>query len=361
MKSERITLYCKEGSSDKEYQAELVSKNGSGTFLVNYAFGRRGSTLQTGTKTPKPVPYEQAKKIFDGLIKEKTGKGYTQGPDGTPYQHTDKDDTSIRCQLLNPVTDAELPRLIDDPEYWLQEKKDGRRMLVRKTGQSVTGINRKGLAVALPAPVASEAKTLAGEFIMDGECVGDTLFAFDLLTADGTDIRGLCYAERLKRLTSLICGKKCGHIMLVETAMPAASKRILFERLKSAQIEGVVFKQCAAPYTAGRPASGGSQLKYKFYTTASVIVAKVNGDKRSVALELVAGKNKRVSAGNVTIPPNHAIPKPGAIVEIRYLYVIRGSGSLFQPVYLGVRDDIDVRACSVGQLKYRAGDEDDDA
>ena len=54
MKTERITLYFKEGASDKEYQAELVSKNGSGAFVVNYAFGRRGATLQTA-EAPRPT------------------------------------------------------------------------------------------------------------------------------------------------------------------------------------------------------------------------------------------------------------------------------------------------------------------
>jgi len=32
---------------------------------------------------------------------------------------------------------------------------------------------------------------------------------------------------------------------------------------------------------------------------------------------------------------------------------------LYQPVYLGKRDDINVAACTVGQLKLKAGEEDD--
>ena len=64
--------------------------------------------------------------------------------------------------------------------------------------------------------------------------------------------------------------------------------------------------------------------------------------------------------GNVTIPPNAAIPRIGNILEVRYLYCYR-AGSLFQPCFLGVRDDLDASACVVKQLKYRAADEDDDA
>ena len=98
-------------------------------------------------------------------------------------------------------------------------------------------------------------------------------------------------------------------IHLVETHFTAGQKREAFDRLKSGNREGVVFKHTDAPYIAGRPASGGPQLKYKFCETASFIVGKVNA-KRSVSLLLHAGKNI-TAAGNVTIPPNHEIPKPG--------------------------------------------------
>ena len=70
--------------------------------------------------------------------------------------------------------------------------------------------------------------------------------------------------------------------------------------------EGVVFKDMDAPFSAGRPNSGGSQLKFKFVETASFVVTGVNG-KRSVTLALYDG-DRLVPAGNVTIPPNLAIP-----------------------------------------------------
>jgi bifunctional non-homologous end joining protein LigD len=57
--------------------------------------------------------------------------------------------------------------------------------------------------------------------------------------------------------------------------------------------------------------------------------------------------------GNVTIPPNHTVPANGSIVEVRYLYAFPG-GSVFQPVYLGQRDDVTRRECHVSQLKLKA-------
>ena len=141
------------------------------------------------------------------------------------------------------------------------------------------------------------------------------------------------------------------HIDLMESAYLPRQKRDLFERLKARNREGVVFKRSDEIYTAGRPNSGGPRLKFKFVDTASFIVIKVNG-KRSVSLMVFDG-DKVVPVGNVTIPPNHEIPGIGAVVETRYLYMHR-RGSLFQPVYLGTRDDIPAKECTLDQLKFKA-------
>ena len=94
---ESITLYYREGSSDKVYQACIQPQGGG--HMVHFAYGRRGSTLTTGTKTTSPVDYQTAKSIFDKLVREKTAKGYTPGEDGTRYQHTEKaaKATGIQC------------------------------------------------------------------------------------------------------------------------------------------------------------------------------------------------------------------------------------------------------------------------
>jgi bifunctional non-homologous end joining protein LigD len=48
------------------------------------------------------------------------------------------------------------------------------------------------------------------------------------------------------------------------------------------------------------------------------------------------------------------VPAPGEVVEVRYLYAFRESGSIYQPVYLGKRCDIPASECVTEQLKYRA-------
>jgi bifunctional non-homologous end joining protein LigD len=143
---------------------------------------------------------------------------------------------------------------------------------------------------------------------------------------------------------------------LVQTATDPANKERMFRHLQSEKKEGVVFKRLDAPYTPGRPNSGGNQLKHKFYATLSAVVAQIN-DKRSVELRLLNGQGW-ISVGNVTIPPNFKVPAVGEVVEIRYLYAFRESNALYQPVHLGPRKDVEQHECVLSQLKYKgAGEE----
>ena len=125
--------------------------------------------------------------------------------------------------------------------------------------------------------------------------------------------------------------------------------------LREENKEGIVFKRIDASYVAGRPNSGGTQLKHKFYATLSALVGAINR-QRSIELQLF-NDTGLVTAGNVTIPPNHAIPKVGQVVEVRYLYAFKESGCVYQPVFLGVRSDVLQTECLTRQLKFKNTDE----
>ena len=241
--------------------------------------------------------------------------------------------------------------LLVNPAIVVQQKYDGRRMLLRKEDEQVTAFNKKGQPCGLPTPIRDKAASLGGNFLMDGEAVGDTFYAFDLLESH-TDLRGLAYRLRLSNLEAKLRNIS-GAIQLVPSHDGGGLKKTLFlEQLRREKAEGIVLKNLNAPYSAGRPNSGGDQLKFKFVASASVLVEKVNA-KRSVRIALYRGE-KLVPAGNVTIPPNQPIPKAGDVAEVRYLYAIPESGALYQPVYLGVRDDVDAAECLADQLKYKA-------
>ena len=345
------TLYFREGPSDKVYQACIRPKDNG--FMVHFAYGRRGSTLNTGSKTAAPVEYQIAKGIYDKLIKEKMSKGYLPGTDSHQQAPVEgpKKHSGIQCQLLNPIEEKQAEHLLTNPDYWMQEKMDGRRLLIRKEGDTITGINRLGFITSVPEMIARSASQYKGNFILDGEAVGETLHVFDLLTISGEDMRKLRFAVRYMRLRDLLNAFYHPHIKIVDTYC-SPEMAGMCSQFKGEGKEGVVFKHIDAPYIPGKPNAGGTQLKYKFYETASFIVAKVN-DKRSVSLILFEGDKVR-PAGNVTIPPNHDIPSPGTVVDCRYLYAFKESGSIYQPVYLGPREDILSAECTTTQLKYKA-------
>ena len=348
---ERVTLYYREGSSDKVYQAAMEPAGNQ--FVVNFAYGRRGATLTTGTKTSSPVDYAAAKKIYAKLVSEKKAKGYTEGENGTPYQHADKQASGILPQLLNPIEEAEVELLLRDDNYCAQEKFDGKHLLVRKQDDDLEGINKKGFIVGLPQTVANDLRKLSDSFIPDGESIGDNYHAFDLLEHNGDNLRPLPYRLRLVRLVNLLLSSSPHpYVRLVETAFTTIQKTELWERLRRENREGIVFKRLDAPYTPGKPNSGGPQLKFKFVAEVSVVVAKIN-IQRSVEVSLLKGRSL-VSCGNVTIPANHEIPPVGAVVDVRYLYAYRDSLALYQPVYLGPRDDVEAGECLVSQLKFKA-------
>ena len=348
-----VTLFYREGSSDKIYQV-AIEPNGN-QFVVNFAFGRRGSTLSTGTKTQTPVDIEAAGKIFEKLVNEKKAKGYTEGESGTPYQHSEKQSSGILPQLLNPVDEVEASALVTDSNWCMQEKFDGRRMMLEKQGAAIHGINRKGLMVGLPSPVTVNAQKIHDSFIIDGECVGDMFYAFDILERNGQPQTMLPYQLRLDILADLLNDSQHPNIKLVETAYEAIDKATMLTQLKQQNKEGVVFKRLDASYTAGRPNSGGAQLKHKFYATLSAVVAKIN-KQRSVELRLLNGEGW-IPVGNVTIPANASIPKLGQVIEVRYLYAFPQSHCLFQPTYMGTRSHVNQMECLATQLKYKAGDD----
>jgi bifunctional non-homologous end joining protein LigD len=357
--NKQTTLYYNEGASDKVYEVFIEPKDDG--CIVRFAYGRRGATLQPGIKTPTPVSSEEAERIFDSLVKQKLAKGYRAGEVSPPPVSNDweGEHSGFHCQLLNPIDESAADRYLTDSRWCAQEKFDGRRMLIRKTGETIVGINRRGFFTPIPARIATAALEIPFDFLIDGEAINDRLHAFDLLEFRGRNLKLEPYIDRLAYMVRWV--DTSGGILVVPTALSSEDKIALHHRLRMKDAEGIVFKDIHASYGEGRPNSGGSQLKLKFYVTASFIVGAVHPKKRSIGLGLIDGSGSVVPAGNVTIPPNHEIPETGAIAEVRYLHVFPESGSVYQPVYLGRRDDIALKECVTAQLKYKPSSADEAA
>ena len=357
MEEQHISLRYVGGSSDKVYHLHLVQQ-GAG-WLVNFEYGRYGSTLQSGTKTKAgPVAYADAKKIYDKILKEKTSEGYKPIGETSAGQVASAPVEVAEWvpQLLNPVEETEAKALLYDDDWGMQEKFDGVNRIIGVTEKGEPfAVNKLGKPVPVPAALAEDLKALyqlVGRVIIAGEGMGETIQCHDLLLMT-VDLRNLPFVERYHDLEQL---NETYHLSNLHIAplFLGNDKKGAFQRLRKGNFEGVVFKRLSAPYTSGRPASGGDQLKFKFWAEpAAVIVSKINA-KSSFGMEMLNDEGERVFVGNCTVPVNKDMPKVGDIVEIKYLYIVAEGGHLYQPFYLGPKDAGQVSDCYIRQLKIKA-------
>jgi bifunctional non-homologous end joining protein LigD len=353
LQEESISLFFKEGSSDKVYKVSLNQSIGGWVVDVNY--GRRGGTLNALRKCTG-FPYDKAKKLYDRLIAEKEAKGYRgNGSNATGYTKPDDQSkrlTEYRPQLLMDIREDQIEERLNSDDWLAQEKEDGRRIALIRSKDGVIGANRKGLQVAIPENISKAILKVHSPyaFMLDGEMIGDKFKAFDLLHFEGMNLEKEPYQVRLARTMRVLNLINAYDIIShTATAYPAWEKRELYKKLKEQNREGIVFKRKDAWHVPGR---SSAQVKFKFWATASVVVEQVN-EKRSVLVKVWDEKNDTWEIiGNVSVPVNHTVPVEGDIVDVRYLYAYKG-GSLFQPQYEGKRDDIELEACTIEQLKYK--------
>jgi predicted DNA-binding WGR domain protein len=288
-----------------------------------------------------------------------------QGPDSWPVLNTGFQ-TQNFPQLLNMIDDeAEVERLLDDDDWGMQEKMDGTHKMVQwgrggngspyEHGLWVT--NKKGKVIT-PSPTFVEGlqyvlNPYSGEkshMLLDGEQIGDKFYVFDILEYANADFRSFPYAVRYLRLEEEFKPDHDHRVNIIRVPLyTGEEKRAMYDRFKAEGKEGVVFKKLNATFTAGK--SHRDMVKHKFYATCSCRVSNRATGKQSVGLELLDANGTWVDVGNVTTI-GHATPNPHSTIEVRYLYFFRG-GCLFQPTYIGPRDDVDQEECLMTQLKYK--------
>ena len=114
MQTERVELYFRQGSSDKVYHLQLESAEDR--WSVQAQWGRRGSALQSDVKV-SDTSYEEAKRVYDRILREKTGKGY-QVAQATANGNaaiavglpTTKEHSGHTPELLTPIQEREAER-----------------------------------------------------------------------------------------------------------------------------------------------------------------------------------------------------------------------------------------------------------
>lgn len=361
----QVRLFFQEGSSDKVYEATLVEDGGA--YTVRVAWGRRGAKLNEGAKAVK-VDLAKATRTFDSLIREKRAKGYQEitaevqpaavappeGQGSGSLISGRRAKVGPAAQLLNPLEEHELERFLTDDRVIAQQKVDGQRVLAR-VGTEPIATNREGQLTSVPRALLEGLSYLPPSTIVDGEVVGETLWLFDLLQVGERDLRAKGYWERFTVLSEELEPALCGPVAVLPAFAGTKAKRALHARLVASGAEGIVFKERNAPYTSGRPASGGPQRKLKFIKSADVFILENAGNAyrmgvwdRSTIFEV--GK---VFAGTTNesrrVLDERLRRGERPVAEVRYLYATQDH-QLFQPVFVRLRDDKPAEQCRRDQL-----------
>ena len=365
MQTERVELYFRQGSSDKVYHLQLESAEDR--WSVQAQWGRRGSALQSDVKV-SGTSYEEAKRVYDRILREKTGKGY-QVAQATANGNAaiavglpaTKEHSGHTPELLTPIEEREALLLAQDASWWFQQKFDGRRLAVQKSDGKYSGINKLGQVIPIDSRLTESLGLVqAQDFLADGEITDSRFHIWDLLSVNGTDLRIQPYEIRYVHLTQRFRGVS-DVLRVCETAMTTKAKRDFVKKMHDANAEGFVCKNRNAAYAGGR---AGQHFKCKFVVTASFIVGakpekKAADGHRSIAVYLLE-ENRQRFMGTVGVPDRYRLPNEGEVVEVQYLYCHPGAdGKLIQAKYFGkVRNDINFAECCVGQLKVKANDGD---
>lgn len=359
-------LHCTTGTSDKIYEISMF-EDSSGGYWVKGANGRRGATLTPRPQNDSPVSLYQAQVLFDNLLDDKLRKHYNVihsenhsavgATKPAPVKMTppvvEKVQTDRYPQLLNPIKEEYMYLLLDDDDWMLQEKVDGRRVMALVENGIVTMTNRKGEVIPTPAEFESGLSDLSDCWV-DGEVIGDRYYLFDILSHNDEDYRDTPAIERLEVLELALRATDCKSLAMLYTSMTSEDKTKHACTLQANEREGAVLKRKDAPYRPHRPNSGGDALKCKFWASATVEVNAHDIKKRSVAIAAYSDDVCQL-IGKVTIPPNYDVPKVGSLVEVRYLYAYPG-GSLCQPIYCGERDD-KTEPDTIESLKFKSTDD----
>jgi len=361
-----IELFYQEGTSDKVYNASII-KDGD-AYTVKVAWGRRGSGLNQGAKAVK-VPLATAEKKYASLVREKTNKGYQPiteeikpaavappiGEGSGSKAPRARARVGHAAQLLTALEEHELAKFLTDEAMIAQQKIDGMRVLAH-VGDDILVTNRDGQKTTkVDLRMFEGLGYLPPGTIVDGELLDDGYWLFDVLQFGDDDVRGQGYLARWELLENELEPALSGAIRIVPIAKGKKQKQKLHDKLRGSGAEGIVFKHRDAPYTPGRPSSGGPQRKHKFIKSCDVVILENAGN--AYLMGVYDGK-KLFEVGKVFAGTTNASRKQldaalgrgdRPIAEVRYLYA-SDDHQLYQPVFVRTRDDKPAKQCIRGQL-----------
>jgi len=296
------SLYFNNGSSDKEYHVEMLPQ-GNG-FVVNIAYGRVGSTMQTGTKTVAPVTQVEAQKIFDKAVNAKLAKGYVQSGAAVVPQKP-KGIAPMLCQKMLPNDAAKLSN-----DWVIEPKFDGVRAVIRdgrlwcRRGNDITHKFPEFVGLdKMKQTYDGEVIAQSGEFndvsgrvhMKDKFAIGllakkspARFMAFDLPDAQGDNV------SRRQMLVQT----KCPVWLEISEQFPISEFYDLWQEILENTQEGVVVKRNDTMYVEGKRASGWRKVKAFLETTA--VFTKYEVHPKGLTIETADGRRVVVNGGQAS-------------------------------------------------------------
>ncbi|MGL3214228.1 non-homologous end-joining DNA ligase [Bradyrhizobium pachyrhizi] len=290
---------------------------------------------------------------------------------------------------LQPMLASLTEAPFDDPGWVFEDKYDGFRMVSDIRRGKVALYSRNGKIISHSyIEVAKALEGVRRDAVIDGELVaighdGVSHFqllqnalrheakllycAFDLMFADGEDLRELPLIERKKRLKTILPR----HKLIAFSKHRKGSGKKFFAEAERRHLEGIMAKRADSPYVSGSRTADWLKVKTaqrqevviagftaprrtRPYFGALVLAVQEDGAWRYIGhvgtgfnhqmLEELHGKLVKLKAAKSPFPAkvkNEAVTtwvRPSLVAEVKFAEWT-SKGELRQPVYLGLRAD----------------------
>ena len=307
--------------------------------------------MNTGTKTPQPVPLAEANKVYRQTRRLETRQGLhaRRGRHAVcghrqrghrhrrplPARQSDRRRPSAQaCCADAMVRPGEVRR---PPHAGPQGRGRRHRHQPPGTCRGVARNHRRWPRPCCPAPSSSTARRWATR------STPSTCWR-----RDGTrPARAAAAATGSSRWRTARGGLAPPSILPVPTAVqPVRRRTTCSTSLRRRNREGVVFKRLDAPIPA-RPSRIGRRLA-EVQVRRDRVVHRRRSQQGQAQRRAVARSTTRATACRPATSrsrPTTRFPARAAWCEVRYLHAFPQSGSVYQPVYLGPRSDIPADEC----------------